>query len=691
MSGARDHYEIYYADKLWALLPAIYRAQDSVTFGAAGPLREMVNRIGAEAAMLRRSIERMWDDQSIETCDDWIIPYIGDLLATRIVADLDARGQRLDVAKTIYYRRRKGTLAVLEEIAHDITGWDAKVVEFFRRLGRTRHGLDPSIGRATSAEAVALQQAEGLVGPLTRTPIGGFADLRNVYGASRAHTAFDEAFHTADLRAASGRFGWYRIPALGVFLWRLKSFALGPVTPVAVAGCPGWYSFDPTGRGGPLFAAGRAANAYGDAWVSPAEADLPTPIAAPMLGAASGLYPASLSVALATTTPPDSQTVAADRLLLRPAQGKFALLDAVPAGAAVQASYHYGFSSEIGAGPFDRRLGALAIATPAPVVEEAAGGTLTSVPGTGTLRLDSSLTWSEVPDVAVAGALTLQAANQERPLLRLVGRASAWVLTGAPGSTLTLDGLFLSGADIVLRGAFDSVTLSCCTLDPGSAAPHGAPGGPYAAAADGHALVPTRLWVEGTVRQLVADRCILGPIATRAGGLIESLAVSNSILQAVPAGGAAIALADGSVSLSRVSVLGRLDLHRLQASECILQDRAVVDDTQDGCVRFSAWADGSVLPRKYECVRIPPAAPLFVSTDIGEPGYAQLLAMADAQILPVPDPSRGAPALISTGAEDGAEMGAFAREKTPIKTRALLLKFQEYMPAGLVPVLIPVT
>jgi len=40
---------------------------------------------------------------------------------------------------------------VLERIASDITGWDAKTVEFFRRLGRTRHGLDPPIGPAAAA------------------------------------------------------------------------------------------------------------------------------------------------------------------------------------------------------------------------------------------------------------------------------------------------------------------------------------------------------------------------------------------------------------------------------------------------------------------------------------------------------------------------------------------------------------
>src|SRR5262252_4190515 len=114
MSAVSDQYEIYYSDKLWNLIPAVYREEDGLdpdNPAAKGPLRELVNRIGEQAAILRRSIDRLWDDQSIETCDDWVIPYIGDLLGTRLVSSLDPRGQRLDVAKTIYYRRRKGTLA----------------------------------------------------------------------------------------------------------------------------------------------------------------------------------------------------------------------------------------------------------------------------------------------------------------------------------------------------------------------------------------------------------------------------------------------------------------------------------------------------------------------------------------------------------------------------------------------------
>src|ERR1700759_2902359 len=108
MAARPDPYRIYYADKLWSLLPAIYRTLDTDQFNANGPLRELVNRIGAQAANVRRNIDRLWEDQSIESCDDWVIPYIGALLATNLVPGLDPRGQRLDVANTISYRRRKG-------------------------------------------------------------------------------------------------------------------------------------------------------------------------------------------------------------------------------------------------------------------------------------------------------------------------------------------------------------------------------------------------------------------------------------------------------------------------------------------------------------------------------------------------------------------------------------------------------
>jgi hypothetical protein len=216
-----DRYQTWYAAKLWALLPAVYRAEDGAgADGGAGPLRELVERIGAQAAVVRRSIDRLWADQSIETCDDWLIPYIGELLATNLVASLDARGRRVDVAKTIYYRRRKGTVALLEELATDITGWSARVVEMFRRLARTRHALDPAVGLPVGADhpRFPLQRAEGLIGLRTGTGAGGLADLRDVHGGRLTGTAFDEYAHTADVRRGRGRTGWHGIPRVGVFV-----------------------------------------------------------------------------------------------------------------------------------------------------------------------------------------------------------------------------------------------------------------------------------------------------------------------------------------------------------------------------------------------------------------------------------------------------------------------------------------
>lgn len=824
MSGAADNYPIYYADKLWSLLPAVYRAQDTDQFGANGPLRELVNRIGASTAELRRSMDRLWEDQSIETCDDWAIPYIADLLDTRLVLGLDSRGQRLDVANTISYRRRKGTLGVIEQIATDITGWDAKAVEFFRRLGRTRHGLDPPIGPRTGADTDIgrLQRAEGLVGRLTRTGIGGFADLRNAYGAGKSRSAFDEYFHTLDTRAGQGLYGWHAIPHLGVFVWRLISLGVGPVTPVEVAGCPGWFTFDPTGRDIPLFAPQRSAEEFGALWVSPSEGQMPGPISQALLDAdialaaqGLGLYPKAQSVLSEEGTPPDAAILDPPQLKLRPEKGRFCCL-VTPPPAFVTATYHYGFPSLIGAGPYDRRTQETPIPVPAPETVLAGGGLQlqAAIPGAGTLTLADSLTYAGAADLTVTGALTMRAGNSQRPLVRL-DPARPWVIRGGgPHVTLNIDGLFVSGQDIVLRGQFDSVVLTCSTLDPGNAAMLGLeaspPGDIFQAAADGRFLAPTRVWVEGTIKTFCADRCVLGPIRTRGQGAVETLTLCNSTIQAIPTSDtdrilrpqvkdlgrlvrlmqlgldkvshrlraldpgieallgaptdpplaappaprsthgplltrlnaliagpslykaavfadtslsagtqalmktahhlpapalnrklledafpyeladAALAFVDGEMSLTRCTVLGRIVAHRFSASECILQELTTVDDLQDGCVRFSAWANGSKLPRQYECVRIVQGAPLFTSVAFGQPAYCQLLPTADLQRLPPakPEPPQNT---ILAGAEDGSEMGAYARDKNPIRAEALLLKLQEYMPAGLAPVIVDVT
>jgi hypothetical protein len=820
-----DGYDAYYAERLWQLLPAVYRTADTDSFDAPGPLRELLDRIGAQVAVVRRSIDRLWADQSIETCDNWVIPYLGDLLGTNLIANLDPRGQRLDVAKTIHYRRRKGTVQVLEELAVDITGWTAHVVEGFRRLARTRHSLDPAIGtvafpQSSPADVARLLQVEGLTGLLTGGPAGGLADLRSRHGAALAGTAFGESFHTADFRAGRGAVGRFGIPKLLVFLWRLRSFPIVAGTPVEVSGCPGQYVFDPTGREIPLFlppAPDR--NDSSESWTPAREWQVPGPLTTSLETAITdtGASPPRRPPYPDGGVPPRYGLGGSAQLAaIWPEIGRFAT--ATPAKPST-VDYQYGFSSLVGAGPYDRDLLGDPPAEVAPeiVVTDGTGldTALSQAGARSTVTISDSLTYPALADVTgPVGSLLVRAGPTMRPVLRPQG-AGPWVFTGGSEGRLVLDGLTLSGCDIVLRGPFDTVRITTCTIDPGTAAA-GSP--PLATAADDAVLAPCRILIEdGAIGQMLVDHCILGPVRTRFGGSVETLTITDSIVQGLPAtagarytdadvhdpallarglfavdpqsatlvaadpladallkampaaaadalrayareprtgqraglpaaaldglnalvggpalydpalfaaaslsagvralaaqapaldpahrallnrglldesfpialGVAALAVADATVQLDRVTVLGRIAAHRLRASDSILRDFPAVDDPQDGCVRFTAYASGSVIPRQYESAAIPPGAPIFTSDSYGQPGYAQLLETADAAIV-----GGMAGASISSGAENSSEMGAFSADLNPVKEQGLLVKYAEYMPLGLTPVIVHVT
>jgi hypothetical protein len=839
-----DGYAAYYSQRLWAMLPEIYRTDDTNPDGSSGPLQEVLNRVGGQVAVVRRSLDRLWADQSIETCDDWVVPYIGALLGTNLVNGLDARGQRLDVAKTIHYRRHKGTLAVLEELALDVTGWTAHVVEGFRRLSRTRHGLDPMVGPGSFSglsptQAAQLLQQQGLIGPLTGAPAGGLADLRSVHGAALTGSAFDESFHTADLRAGQGAVGHFGIPKLLVFLWRLTSIQVVDGTPVLVEGSDGLqFAFDPTGRQVPLFLPppGPEPDNFANTWTSATEWQVPGPITSSLVAGLANVegsfappeapYPSSPDAASPPGPVPFGYSVNGGEVArVCPEVGLFALSTPAPATAPLTVTYQYGFAGLIGAGPYNRLL----LGDPPQTVGTAltvSGGTgldvaLTTVGAQGSVTVSDSLTYPALASVgsstAPISALVVMAGYQTppvRPVLRPPAGWGPWVFTGAAGAELILDGLLISGCDVVLRGTFDTVRITACTMDPGTASSAAGPGfassppgtTPLASSADGRVLSPTTIWIEadpsaeagsGGISQLLIDHCVLGPVRTRFGGSVETLSITDSIVQGIPTttgpgysaadvydpallkaavqsddalaqtllgplatalgsytapgplpeavvdglnslvdgpsiydpglfataslspdvtaaansapslfegglkalnrslideafpialGVAAIAVNNATVELARVTVLGRMAVHRLQASDSVLNDFTAVDDTQDGCVRFSAYPVGSRVPRQYESVTIPAAAPVFTSVAFGDPGYGQLLDGADQSVIDNPGGNT-----ISSGASSGSEMGAFSSNLAPIKEQGILIKYAEYMPLGLTPVIVHVT
>jgi hypothetical protein len=736
-----DGYDAYYSSKLWRLIPEVYRIADAQGPGDNGPLREMVDRLGVQVSVIRRGVDRLWEDQSIEACDDWVVPYLAELLGTRIAPGMDARGARVDVAKSIHYRRRKGTVAVLEELATNVTGWEVRVVEFFRQLARTRHNLDPAIGvRVDQLELprpkahppdlphlTVLPRAEGLLGPRTGTPMGGFAHLRPPLG--RVPGAFDETFHTADLRRGGETTGWYDIPRLGVFIWTLRSFGLGPTTPVEYAACHGQYTFDPTGREVQLFAAASRAQGVGlgDTWVSPEQYQLPGPITVPLLeGFAAQLYPASLAVTVdvaGTWTPLEWVTLLepfpagpSQRTKVRPELGRF-WVSPHGAGDQLRVTYCYALAASIGAGPYDRRpLGLASANVPVPEAFVSEGGgdlqaKLAAVAPSGTVTISDSLTYDSVSAVGSwsqpVTRIVLRSDNglegqAARPVVRLKPGATPaqLVITGAPNGSLRIEGIYFCGMSLVLRGDFDTVELACCTFDPGATGATTT----YGKAVDGRDLVPTPIWIEGTVKQMTADRCILAPIATRTDtsadlpaerqparpGHVESLTIRDSILQAIPTGGdatfpgAGLMLDSGQVSLLRTTVVGDARVHRLDASECILHGNFQVADQQNGCVRFSAWTTGSRLPRKYESVEMHGEAGVLLSIDIANPDYMRLRPDADRRTV------TGQPSVL-TGGPTGSEFGVYAAERAPIRRRAIAFKFDEFMPLGLSPIIVDVT
>ena len=262
MGTARDHYPEYFAERLWDWVPMAIREADAAEGGHA--LESLLRAVGANAAVLKRSDDRLWDDMFVELADDWAVPYLAKIVATRLVSALNPRARRADVAKTIYYRRRKGTLAVLEQLCADIAGWDAKVVEEFRRLARNRHGLD----------GIALR------GRVTGTPEGGTADLRSVRGALLAGDPFDEFHYHPEARRPTGKSGRRGINTLSFHLHRSTVIELHGVTPRFVndlAGPVDGYTFDPSGRDTPLFSDQFLREDWAG-WQSAREGELPREI-----------------------------------------------------------------------------------------------------------------------------------------------------------------------------------------------------------------------------------------------------------------------------------------------------------------------------------------------------------------------------------------------------------------------------
>jgi hypothetical protein len=729
------------APRLFELLPAVHRVRDAER---EGTLEALLALLDEELDYLRGDVEGLYDNWFVETCDEWVVPYIGDLLGIDGLRSIDGArvSERALVANTIAYRRRKGTAAVLEDLARDVTGWPAKAVEFFSLLGWTQH-LNHVVVEPPARD-----------GGRVRLGTGATADLTSASRLELVDTPFDATAHTADVRHVDIARGRHNIPNIGIFLWRIGSFSLERTTARPITGKPECYRFNPLGLDTPLFNVERPER---DVTQLAAEPNVPGPVRRRALrdeltGAERGedLFFARVDpvlrvfvdptgddddlavsdLAVCDLEPPDRPVPAGVKAAVDPERGRLRIPGAT-AQTRVEVSWAYGFAGELGGGPYDRqasieelfeasdperrvspvtwqrgvwrdsptepgvtatapqpadRVG-LTQSLAAAVAQWEAGprkevglivpmdsrthsGNLTiKVPG-GTTLIVAAGDWpdEDTDPGATASRRRLGRIDPSGPRPHLLGNITVDTTPGPAGSrpgTLILDGLLIEGAIKVLPGSLGRLRLAHCTVlpDPSGASEPA----PLALEVQAGGAPATR----HAELELEIVRCSLGPVAVTE--FAQAVQVSDSILRGGQTGTAPVpALTGGDVELDRVTLLGSTATRTIEASECIFRDPVQAVRRQSGCVRYSFVPPGSTVPRRYRCV---PAEgevgilPSFVSTDPGDPGYAQL------------DP--GAPEAIAMGAEAGGEMGAFHFGQGPHRVAHLRTRLDEYLRLGL--------
>lgn len=697
------------AQTIYELLPAVYRIRDAEE---GEPLKALLRVIADQVAVIEEDLDQLYDDQFIETCADWVVPYIGDLIGVRGLHGVVSQvaSPKAEVANTIGFRRRKGTAAVLEELAHSVTGWPARVVEFFELLGWTQYMNHVRPGR------------------------GGTLSLRDHNACelvTYASGAFDRSAHTVDVRHIASRRGRFNIPNIGLFMWRIQSYPISLGTPRKVAA--GCYTFSPLGLDAPLFN-----NPVTETTITDLAGEINVPAllrrrelydelnalrASSIPAAHFGAQPvvevliensqtppamvrAKLAVCDLSGNAPWRRPPAGDpdvEVSFDPVLGRLAFRDGL-ASAKVQVSYSYGFSANMGGGSYDRQES----------VSEVIGGDVTwkvsvsqsnpPVPGEVFATLTKAVqAWNQQPPAAVGvitildsatytenltdhnriqisegteeiegSRLAIVAAEGARPHLR----GDLWAEGTGNGTQnlggLVLNGLLIEGSVIVTAGNLGVLDVVHSSIVPR----RDLPGTGSLAAETGvlkvEAVVPND---DNSNLRVSLDHSICGRIklADQIPAVTITASIVNSRMDGDPDPTAITALgADADISNS--TVFGKTDIRTLEASNVIFTDVVEAKRVQEGCVRFSYLPIKSKSPRRFRCQPQNQADdtrvnPQFESETYGDPRFAQL--------------SRRCAVEITQGADDEAEMGAFHDLFQPQRETNLRIRLNEYLRFGL--------
>lgn len=707
-------------EALYALLPAHTRVRDAA---AGGPLEALVALLAREGAVMEENIEQLLDNAFIETCAPWAVPYVAGPVGYRALHPIagEIAGTRAEAANTIPYRRRKGTPAVLEQLAADVTGWPATVVEYFLLVATCQHTNH------------------------IRPDHHATANLRDPARLERLGTAFDPVSRTIDVRSierGAGRKslgGRHHLPNVGLHLFRLLPLSVTRVELRRVEeGDDRRFLFDPLGAPRQLFQFPQPQ----DAITTLARPEhMPLPITRRMLDADPELWYGELRgfrIWRGETPVPLSEIVACDlsdegtgwnhaphpedaEPLVRvdPELGRISFPEdqAEP----VTATWHRGFPGRIGGGEYDRSREVLLRPGEQPVVvvaDEAAlaqaleaaaeEGGIVEIDSNAVFDLPAGFLIEAGPGPAGQGsAVILRASDGRRPILR----ASQITLRGGAGARIELNGLVIDGGPLVIEPNGDGASLSEVRLRHLMMIPgHG-----YTA--DGAPLMPgaPSLTVSTIGLELSLAACVSGPLVLNDTTRVE---ISESLIDAAAADplesfeGMAISGTGGSpagsLSAEGSTVIGRIAVRITPlVSNCLLHASATegaipvrVLQRQEGCLRFSYVPVGSLVPRRYRCqpqlaidaaveaeeeasggslstIRRDEIAeriaawlvPSFTALTSVHPAYGQL--------------RRAAPIEIREGASDGGEMGVWHHLHAPQRETNLRIRIAEYLRFGL--------
>lgn len=639
-------------DRLYDLLPVVHRQRD-VEHGE--PLRALLQVIAEQVEVLEDDLARQYADWFIETCDDWVVPYIGALIgyeAPPQVAEDGVRTALLSsiltprraVANTIRDRRRKGTLPLLELIAKDTADWPARAVEFYRQLAWMQPVNHHRVTR------------------------GRTADLHDGLALALLGGPFDPVARTVDVRriTSTRTSGTHNIPHVGVYAWRLKPYAVAREPAYAREDMgPGAYTFSVLGNDMPLFTL-PVSEPGPEAIAEPP--NVPAPILRRVLAQdLATYYGADRSLAIwaedwpargeAGLIPPESIIVAdlsgwryqpaRDQVAVDPELGRIAFHVRQSPGGDVQVRYHQGFSDDTGGGSYPRTPrqpgGAVTYRVGAGAELTAIGAALdrwrTDDPDDAVIEIVDGGVYTEPLNITLRDnqSLQLRARDGTRAVLRLLdyraSRGDAMMVRGEAGCRFALDGLLVAGRGLQCRGPMEELRLSHVTLVPGwrlgpDCSPD-RPAEPSLELVNGPGEVTIERSILGSI-QLSMDEVDADPVA---------ITLTDSILDATSdtreaVGAPSWPLAHAVLRVLRCTVIGQLQTHAIElAEDSIFTGTVRVARRQIGCMRFCYVPAGSRTPRRYRCqpdLAVRKALDALPAVESGGPVLAPILVGGEA-------------------------------------------------------------